>query len=447
MARFASGTSRCQRRKRTRRRLPGRLIAVALGVIILAGVVPPLVRSLPARAAGLPPLPAGWPYTTLELGVANPPPNAAGRRYGSPFGFRYQYLSGGANTGKGWSTWNAGGGSFVADYVNEAIADRLVPVFTYYQIYQSLPTGGAGDETAGDLGNLDNRATMQAYFDDLKLFFRKASAFPGRVILHVEPDLWGIIEQRYGDEAANAPVQVAATGMAELLTLPNNAAGFAQAFERLRDAYAPNVYLAYHMSVWGTGINMTSGHASASAVAADATRAAGFYRSLGARFDLTFAEFTDRDAAFYQYVRKDGTRWYRPQDFDNLALWIATFVAIGGNRVILWQIPVGNQVMRAMNNAPGHYQDDIVQTFLNDPQRTRLAQYAGAGVIGLLFGAGGTAATCPCDAMHDGVTDPEPINGNTTPSYNADDDGGFLIHQAQAYYQAGAMALPASAPQ
>ena len=41
---------------------------------------------------------------------------------------------------------------------------------------------------------------MTAYYNDLKLFFRKAGAFPGRmVVLHVEPDLWGFIQNRFGD--------------------------------------------------------------------------------------------------------------------------------------------------------------------------------------------------------------------------------------------------------
>ena len=38
---------------------------------------------------------------------------------------------------------------------------------------------------------------MQAYWADLKLFFQRAGADPTtRVILHVEPDLWGYVQQR-----------------------------------------------------------------------------------------------------------------------------------------------------------------------------------------------------------------------------------------------------------
>lgn len=177
MARFAFGAFRWPRQSQRRAEELRCFSAFPLVVFISMLFVSLLVRSFPACATDLPPLPVGWPYTTLELGIANPPPNAPGSHYGSPFGFRYQYLSGGANTGKGWSSWNAGGGSFVTDYMKEAIDDRLMPVFTYYQLYQSLPSGGAGEEAAGDLGNLGNVPTMQAYFKDLKLFFQKASTF------------------------------------------------------------------------------------------------------------------------------------------------------------------------------------------------------------------------------------------------------------------------------
>src|SRR5690348_10927700 len=68
-------------------------------------------------SGGLPPLPARWPKT-LELGLMDPPGDAAALRRAAPFGFRYQYLAGGVNTGQGWSTWNPGG-SFVTRYDRE----------------------------------------------------------------------------------------------------------------------------------------------------------------------------------------------------------------------------------------------------------------------------------------------------------------------------------------
>ena len=115
--------------------------------------------------------------------------------------------------------------------------------------------------------------------------------------------------------------------------------------------------------------------------------------------------------------------------------------------MVLWQIPLGNTKMRALNNTDHHYQDNRVEWLLDEPARTHLTAYLNAGVIGFLFGGGNGEVTCACDAAGDGVTNPAPINGNTVNSYNADDDGGFFHNRAAAYYTAGAMSLPAGSSQ
>jgi hypothetical protein len=81
----------------------------------------------------------------------------------APFAFRYQYLSGGANTGNGWATWNANG-DFATFYIQDSVASSIIPVFTYYMLLQSTPGGGA--ESDADFANLNNTATMTAYFND-----------------------------------------------------------------------------------------------------------------------------------------------------------------------------------------------------------------------------------------------------------------------------------------
>jgi len=86
-----------------------------------------LVFAAPA-SAGLPPLPHGWP-TTLQLGLADPPGGAAALRRSAPFGFRYQYLAGGVNTGQGWATWNPGG-TFASMYVRDSWSHGEIPVLT-----------------------------------------------------------------------------------------------------------------------------------------------------------------------------------------------------------------------------------------------------------------------------------------------------------------------------
>ena len=387
----------------------------------------------------------------------------------APFAFRYQYLAGGVNTGSGWTTWNTNG-DFPRFYIQDSATDGIIPIFTYYMLLQSLP--GGGGESVAVLTNLNNTATMTAYFNDLKLFFQKAGAFPGqRVVLHVEPDLWGYMEQRStSDDAKTVPAKVAETGIPELVGLPSNMSGFARAVVKLRDAYAPNVNLGYHISVWGTGVDIGLSNPSDGTVDALAARAAAFYNSLAANFDVAFAEFSDRDSGFYQYVSGDGgQRWFDAEDFRRAARFLGGFSAAAGKRIVMWQIPLGNTKMRAQNNTTGHYQDNRPEWLLDEPARLHVAAYRDAGVVAFLFGGGAGGTTCACNGQNDGVTNPSPINGNTlaseagppgsapvqvtrgtTPTlvtpYAADDDGGFFRWKAWQYYQAGPMPISPEDP-
>ena len=394
--------------------------------------------------SNLPPVPAKWPHPTLQLGTFDSPGGAAAMKATAPFGFRYQYLSGGVNTGNGWATWNSDG-HFVTHYVRDSVNNGITPVFTYYMIYQSAPGGGSEGDSVST--NLRNASTMAAYFNDLKLFFQRAGSFSQVVVLHVEPDMWGYMQQRAGgDDATTVPVQVSATGLPELAGLPNNAVGLAQAIKKLRDTYATNVLLAYHLSVWGTGTDIQYSDPPNSTVESLATRAANFYLSLNTNFDLAFSEFTDRDAGFKQYVYGDGgASWWNAEDFRRHTLFLSKFVSVSHERVVLWQIPFGNTKMRAMNNTWNHYQDNRVEWLLDDSTRAHLAEYLNAGVIAFLFGRGASGTTCPCDAAGDGITNPEPINGNVGVSLNADDDGGFFDTKAGAYYSTGSLPLPSGA--
>jgi len=439
--------------------VPLRLRNILLAVMLVAAALPapigvgPFAHAPAAHAqGGLPALPAGWP-TTLQLGRADSPGGAASMKAQAPFGFRYQYLAGGVLTGGNWSTWNENG-HFATYYIQDSVAQGITPVFTYYMIYQSAP--GGGSESQAVLSNLNNATTMQAYWANLKLFFQRAGAFPNnKVVLHVEPDMWGYVQHvAVNDNAASVPAKVGSAGHSELNGLPDNVAGLAQGIVRLRNQYAPNVFLGYQVSVWGTGVDISLSDPSDSQVDALGNRAGAFYTSLGAAFDVAFSEFSDRDSAFKQAQWGMGQEaWWNADDFRRHARFISRFVATSGKRMVMWQIPLGNTRMRAMNNTWNHYQDNRVEWLLDEPGRTHLTEYVNAGVIGFLFGRGADGVTCPCDAPHpnnqppDGVTNPLPINGNTVNSYSADDDGGFFQNHAAAYYTAGAMSLPAGTAQ
>jgi hypothetical protein len=369
-----------------------------------------------AASSSLPPLPANWPKT-LQFGMADEPGGAAALRRAAPFGFRYQYLAGGVNTGQGWSTWNPNG-SFVTRYDAESWAAGEIPVFSYYMLLQSKPAGG--DEAEVDLAHLREPTLMRAYWADVRLFLQRARGTK-TVVLHVEPDLWGYLEQ------ANA------------VTL---ASSLAREFVRLRDELAPNVLLAYHMSGWGTKHDIVYEDPPDETVRAYAAQSAAFYRALHANFDVAFEDFSDRDAGFYAAQQGNSKTWFTPADFARHLLFAKTFVRLAGVRMVGWQIPLGNTVMRAMDNTWDHYQDNRVQWLLGPGSRARLRAYAAAGFVGFLFGRGADGATCACDAASDGVTNPAPIGANTEQSVSADDDGGYFKRQSAAYDRAGALALP-----
>ena len=168
-----------------------------------------------------------------------------------------------------------------------------------------------------------------------------------------------------------------------------------------------------------------------------------FYEALRARFDVAFEDFSDRDAAFYAIQEHNPNTWMKPADFARQILYAATFVRLTGLRMVGWQIPLGNTVMRAENNTWDHYQDNRVQWLLGPDSHAHLRAYVAAGYIAFLFGRGADGNTCACDADHDGVTNPPPIDTNIRSSLSADDDGGYFKAQAAAYYQAGPIQLPA----
>lgn len=387
-------------------------LVFVLGLAGVAGAAP---------GTTLPPLPPHWPRT-LQLGTADDPGGAAALRRVGPFGFRYQYLAGGVNTGHGWATWNPAG-AFASLYVRDSWSHGVLPVLTYYMLLQSnymllQSKPGGGDEAHADLSNLRDAQTMAAYWADVRLLFERVRGTKP-VVVHVEPDLWGYLEQ------ANAMAL---------------ATSFAQQWVKLRDQLAPNVILAYHMSGWGTKHDIVYEDPPDASVRALAAQSAAFYRSLGAPFDVAFEDFSDRDAGFYATIKGDDQTWFTPADFQRHLVYAQTFMRLAGVRLAAWQIPLGNTTMRAMNNTWDHFQDNRVQWILGS--RAHLRAYAAGGFAGFLFGRGADGATCACDAAKDGVTNPAPVSRNTRASLSAADDGGLLKSLTRAYYRAGALRLP-----
>jgi hypothetical protein len=313
-------------------------------------------------------LPVGWPQH-LVLGVSDPPGDANRLAQHARVDARYQYLAGGVNTGAGWSTWNPDG-TFASMYVRESIAAHMIPVLTYYQLLRSQPSVGS-TELQRDISNLRNPGTMRAYWNDYRLLLRRVAAAAGHhlAIIHVEPDLWGYLEQ------------ARATGLAR---------SFARRLIALRDRLAPRVLLAWHLSVWGTREDPTYSKPSLAHMDALAAQSAAFYKALRARFDLVFNDVTDRDAGYYQYVVGNPNTWWGPADFRRHDAYIAGFTRRTDTPVVLWQLPLGDTML---NNTPGRYRDNRLQWWLADPSGQHLRTTRAAGVIGFLFGGGAGGTT------------------------------------------------------
>lgn len=435
-----------------------RQIALALSIplLVLGGALAGLIalRTAPRQVDAAASIPAGMP-SHFSFGLMDSPGDVSAltsmrSNNGTAWDFRYQYLSAGVNTGSGWATWNSPAGQFATNYMNESNSNGITPAFVYYQLLQSNGPSG-GSESGNDLAHLDSPSTMNAYYADWALLMQKIGSYGKPVLVVVEPDLWGFMEQaalaKGSNSAASIPASVASSGYSAAQGYPDTAQGFAWTLLHIRDLYAHNAILALHASTWGTGVDIasdTSANVNASAIG---TQTGQFLDTAGLQgvpsgvstFDLVSNDIADHDSG------QSGI-WWDPTNtsFPNFSRYLSFASALSSatsRRIIMWQVPVGNQYFDTENNSAGHTQDNKAQYILG-----HIASFAQAGIIGVLFGPGngGTNAT---DVRQDGVTNPAPIStydcnmcNNHTSSY-PDDDGGYLRIFLGQYYRNGAYAL------
>jgi hypothetical protein len=334
------------------------------------------------------------------------------------------------------TTW---GTNFAYNYAVSSHTLGCIPELTYYQI---VPTIGAEGATAEHTA-LNTPSTMVNYYKDFTALMKQLHQYGGAAVVHVEPDMFGYLETLNSNPAL-ITASVASSGDVDVAGYPNTVAGFGQALLHLRDLYAPNVILAAHVSTWLWSLSTDA----SLNVTQIAKNDAAFMTGLG-NWDLFFTDIADRDAAYYQFVEGDkGAHWWdatnaKYPNFNRLNTWAAAFTTAAKKRLVIWQIPIGNTVMKTMNNTNYHYQDNREQYWLsNYPNNQAISELAQAGVVGLLFGAGNSGTTQNYDAAGDGVTNPAPINGNSRVSTYSDDDGGLLRLNVGSYYRSGAAPLP-----
>jgi hypothetical protein len=381
------------------------------------------------------------------LGLQNSQSNISWMRNSRvPWNYRYQYLN------PRWESWNSPSGSFVLNYAKQG----YIPIFTWYVIGGS--SWGNPYSALFTSSGLQSASNMNGVFTSFVLALKNAATSGvSPIIFHIEPDLWGFMEQYYGDDATRVPVSVGSSAYAAVANFANNAAGFAQALVSLRNTYAPGVILAWHASDWGpdNGFDPTlTTYPSYNTPQVTGQRVATFYKSFGASFDMIFHDPSDADSAYKVLVRKQSSRtaWWTNTAFSNYLSYVGAVYSGTGLQSMLWQVPSGNTLYQRVNNKTNHYQDNRPQYFLQAGNRYQnISNFVGQGVIGLLFGFG-HGTTDYMDDANDGITNPPAICGNpfcsstdtttwnTTTATVADDDGGFLRSAATAYYAAGPIA-------
>jgi hypothetical protein len=422
-------------------------LAWALGLTLLAAAISGVAAPHQARAALT--LPAG-----LNFGLGNDPGDLAWMTSsGVPWRYRYTYLSAGVNTGNGWETWNSPPGQYAAYYMGDSAANGYIPVFSYYELLQSNPSAGS-NEGDRDFNNLNNTATMNAYYANFVLLMKTAKTFGGQVIVQIEPDLWGYLEQRANNGSpASLTASVASSGYADVAGIPNTAQGFGDALLHLRDLYAPNAALGIHASLWATKRDLGTDtdptldpNVVADQTAAFLNAAGVASNAYGSTFDVVFNDVADHDAGWYGST----SNWWDRNNVTvpNFARWLTYMTRLHadtGRPLIAWQVPVGNQFFLTMNNSNGHYQDNRAEYFLGHP-----ADLAAAGIAAVLFGKANGGQTNYTDDRGDGITNNggQPTSGfqcaacNVHVSQFADDDGGYLRLAVGAYYASAPAPVP-----
>ena len=308
---------------------------------------------------------------------------------------RYRYLT------KGWvNNWGFGAydGGFALSYFRECDAQGSLPAVQYYQIFAE-PGGGE----SATLQKVQNATTMRSYFGDFKLLMQRAKDFGKPVMILLEADAFGFLQQQSGSNAS-APAAIASTGMTELQGLPNTVAGFGLAFLQLRKAVgANNALLGIHISAWASGKDIAAFNVT-DALQPEVDKVYGFLAPFGLtsnvtgqQLDLLVGDPLDRDSDFYRLVQGQD-RWWDASDaasissrsFNRYAEWLRLWNVKSLKRWVLWQIPLGNSNHKNVYNNGGvseGYKDNRPEYFFGSGT-AHIEKFAESGVISLLFGAG-----------------------------------------------------------
>jgi hypothetical protein len=352
----------------------------------------------------------------------------------APFDLRYHYLAGGlfdqsapcascasGCTSGGTSCANAGGGcgwwgcwqwdqdppgQFLRDFFAKVIADKQIPMVTYYEI---LHGSGVSEGKPEVTVAAPDQAFMARYLADWRFVLQQVGQ--KTVLLQIEPDFWGYAQQ-VGPDPTKMPAAVATANPTDCASEPNTIAGLGRCMIAMVRKYAPNARVGLHASAWASGPDVNTNTDPTLDVPGEAAKVGSFLVACGAADgDYVVVEASDRDAGYYSSIGQN--RWWDATNatlpsFDQHFTWAKALSEKAGRPLLWWQLPVGNM---SLPNTTNQWHDNRVDYFFSHTQ-----QVAQAHGIGFAFGAG--------------------AGGQTTPST----DNGNLVAKVKAYAQAGGQA-------
>lgn len=405
-----------------------RKLLTTLALAALVVVVGPRAYAAITPPAGT--IPTGLP-ARMTVGLFENGGETWMRDSAVPWDVRYAYFV------KGWVDnwgWGARDGSFALNYFRECDTQKFIPAVQYYQM-----NGEPGGGESAFYSKTQNASTMAAYFNDFKIFLQRAKEFGKPVVVLMEADGYGYMQQQTNSNP-NAYSAVAASGLPELAGLPNTAAGWSLAFLQLRKAVgANNVVLGMHISGWASGKDILY-YSVTDPLQPEVDKVYNFLAPgglttnvTGATYDFLVADPLDRDSDFYR-LTLNANNWWDASDsaaintksFNRFAEYLRLWNVKSSKRWVLWQIPLGNSNhLNVYNNGGSRqgYKDNRPEYFFGANSLAHLEKMASSGVISLLFGAGaGGQSSYQNDTYTDGQL--------------------FMKSRAGNFLKAGGLAIP-----
>jgi len=262
-----------------------------------------------------------------------------------------------------WGCWvkNHPAGAYLKLFLDDAQADGQIPMVSYYTFYHTM-RDQLRNPNEGHLDLVNQRQYLARYFNDWRFMLEQIGE--RKVILHMEPDLWGYAQKvRENSSPRDIPAVVSQANPTDCGEgFENNFAGFSRCLIHMVRVYAPGAKVGLHASAWAVtnsdaNLNVLPNGMSIRQHAEEVVR---YLKLLGSdETDFLVLEALDRDAGCYQVYQgprgnvhqcgwPDTSHWWDDtnQELPNFHQhfeWAQALRAAVGKPLVWWQLPLGNE--------------------------------------------------------------------------------------------------------